>query len=133
MSRRGSNPAPGWFNGQGHGAGWPLTCDSRSPIKTARARREPVVPDAMRTEHGPAPLRHGWLRSSATRIGSVGRAQQGRSLPATYGVRGAFMSSWASDSANLATHSLQMKISVSLAKSWESLTGYSAPKMVCTC
>jgi hypothetical protein len=41
--------------------------------------------------------------------------------------------SWASDSANLVTHSLQMKISVSLAKLWGSLTGYSAPKSVCTC
>ena len=54
-------------------------------------------------------------------------------LPATYSVRGAFRLSWASDSANLVTHSLQMKISVSLAKSWGSLTGYSAPKSVCTC
>jgi hypothetical protein len=39
----------------------------------------------------------------------------------------------ASDSANLATHSLQMKIGVSLAKLLGSLTGYSAPKRVCTC
>jgi hypothetical protein len=64
----------------------------------------------------------------------IGRpARQGRSRPATYGVRGAFRLSWVSDSANLVTHSLQMKISVSLAKSWGSLTGYSAPKSVCTC
>jgi hypothetical protein len=50
-----------------------------------------------------------------------------------YGVRGAVGVSWPSDFANLVTHSLQMKISVSLAKSWGSLTGYSAPKSVCTC
>jgi hypothetical protein len=73
------------------------------------------------------------LRSSATRdrIGRPGTARP--SLPATYVVRGAFGVPWASDSANLVTHSLQMKISVSLAKSWGSLTGYSAPKSVCTC
>ena len=65
--------------------------------------------------------------------GLAGRARQGRSLPASYGVRGAFGVPWASDSANLVTHSLQMKISVSLAKLWRSLTGYSAPKSICTC
>jgi hypothetical protein len=65
--------------------------------------------------------------------GLAGRARQGRSLPATYDVRGAFGVPWANDSANLVTHSLQMKISVSLAKLWGSLTGYSAPKSVCTC
>jgi hypothetical protein len=45
---------------------------------------------------------------------------KGPSPPVTYGVRGAFGVSWPSDSANLVTHSLQMKISVSLAKSWGS-------------
>jgi hypothetical protein len=34
---------------------------------------------------------------------------------------------------NLATHSLQMKIGVMAAKVLGSLTGYSAPKSVCTC
>jgi hypothetical protein len=56
-----------------------------------------------------------------------------RSLPAPYGVRGAFGLSCADHPANLATHSLQMKISVMTAKVLGSLTGYSAPYSVCTC
>jgi hypothetical protein len=62
------------------------------------------------------------LRSSATRDQSAGRARQGRSLPATYVMPGALGLSWASDSANLATHSLQMKISVMMARVLGSLT-----------
>ncbi len=62
------------------------------------------------------------LRSSATRDRSAGRVRQGRSLPATYVMPGALELSWASDSANLATQSLQMKISVMMAKVLGSLT-----------
>jgi hypothetical protein len=33
-----------------------MTCGSCVPVVTAPARWTPVVPDAVRTEHGPAPL-----------------------------------------------------------------------------
>ena len=39
------NPAPRWFGGRGRGGGCRLTCDSRSPTLTARARLGPAVPD----------------------------------------------------------------------------------------
>jgi hypothetical protein len=54
--RRDSNPAPGCFAVRGRDGEGPLTCDPDSPTLTARARRGPAVPDAVRTQHGPAPL-----------------------------------------------------------------------------
>jgi hypothetical protein len=50
---RGSNPVPGCFAVRGRSGGWPVTCDCDLPTVTARARREPAVADAMRTQHGP--------------------------------------------------------------------------------
>ena len=48
-----SNPAPGCFAVPGRDGERPLTCDADSPTLTARARRGPAVPDAVRTQHGP--------------------------------------------------------------------------------
>ena len=36
-----------------------MTCDSDSPTVTVHARRGPAVPDAVRTQRGPASLRNG--------------------------------------------------------------------------
>jgi hypothetical protein len=52
---RGSNPAPGCFIFRGRDSERPLTCDAESPTLTTRDRRVPAVPDAVRTQHGPAP------------------------------------------------------------------------------
>jgi hypothetical protein len=38
------------------------SCDLYLPVVTARVQPEPVAPNAVRTQHGPVPLR-GWLRS----------------------------------------------------------------------
>ena len=84
---RGSNPAPGYSVASGQGGEGHVTCDSRSPKLTARARREPGVPNLMRTQRGPGvsgPVRSRTppaLRSSATRDRSAGRARQGRCKP----------------------------------------------------
>jgi hypothetical protein len=51
--RRDSNPAPCCFAIRGRGGGCRVTCDACSPAVTARARREPAVPDAARTQRGP--------------------------------------------------------------------------------
>jgi hypothetical protein len=50
---RGSNPSPCCCAVRGRSGGWHVTCDCHSPTLTARARREPAVPDAVRTQHGP--------------------------------------------------------------------------------
>jgi hypothetical protein len=50
---RGSNPAPSCFAGQGRSGECRVTCGSRMPAVTDRARRGPAVPDAVRTQHGP--------------------------------------------------------------------------------
>ena len=52
--RRGSNPAPRCFASPRRGGGRSVTCDSELPTVTARARRGPAVPDAVRTQRGPA-------------------------------------------------------------------------------
>jgi hypothetical protein len=49
-----SNPAPPCFAGRGRSGGRRVTCDSRSPGVTARARPGPAVPGAVRTQRGPA-------------------------------------------------------------------------------
>ena len=51
---RGSNPVQRCSAIRGQSAGPPVTCDSHSPSMTARARRGPAVPDAVRTQHGSA-------------------------------------------------------------------------------
>ena len=62
-------------------------------------------------------------RSGPPRPGTDRPAGHGKAdLPATYVMPGALGLSWASDSANLATHSSQMKISVMMAKVLGSLT-----------
>ena len=48
-----SNPAPGCFAVRGRSGGPPVTCDSDLPTVTARARQEPAVSDAVRTQRGP--------------------------------------------------------------------------------
>jgi hypothetical protein len=50
---RGANPERCCFAVRGRGRGLPVTCDPDSPTVTARARRGPPVPDAVRTQHGP--------------------------------------------------------------------------------
>jgi hypothetical protein len=50
---RGSNPVQCFSAVQGRSGGPPMTCDPHSPTMTARARRGPAVPDAMRTQRGP--------------------------------------------------------------------------------
>ena len=53
LGRWDSNPAPRCFALRGRSGGCRVTCDSRSPGVTARARPGPAVPDAMRTQRGP--------------------------------------------------------------------------------
>jgi hypothetical protein len=48
-----SNPVPCCSAGRGRGGEGRVTCDSGSPDVTARARGEPAVTDAMRTQRGP--------------------------------------------------------------------------------
>jgi hypothetical protein len=48
-----SNPAPACFAGRGGSGGCRVTCDSRSPGVTARARPGPAVPGGVRTQCGP--------------------------------------------------------------------------------
>jgi hypothetical protein len=55
---RGSNPVPCCSAVRGRSGGPPVTCDPHSPTVTARARRGPAVPDAMRTERGPRCMCH---------------------------------------------------------------------------
>jgi hypothetical protein len=50
---RGSNPVPCCFALCGRSIAGFVTCDSELPTVTARACREPAVPDAARTQHGP--------------------------------------------------------------------------------
>jgi hypothetical protein len=63
--RGGLNPAPCCPAGRGRSADRRVTCDSRSPTLTARARREPAVSGAARTERDQAAcserLGAGWL------------------------------------------------------------------------
>jgi hypothetical protein len=54
---RGSKPPPSCSSGRGPGHEGTATCGSFRPVVTGRARRGPAVPDATRTQHGPAPLR----------------------------------------------------------------------------
>jgi hypothetical protein len=65
---RGSNPVPCCFAVRGRDGRRPLTCDADLPMLTARARRGPVVPDAVRTQHGPASL--DYLLAKPDRAGS---------------------------------------------------------------
>jgi hypothetical protein len=51
--RSDSKPPPPQLSGRGLRRAKPLTCGSYSPTATARARRGPAVPDAVRTQHGP--------------------------------------------------------------------------------
>jgi hypothetical protein len=103
-------------------------------IETKRDFESRCGTDPARTK-GPVPSGRERLRRSGPPRPGTGSAGHGKAdpCPTPYGVPGAFGPSWASDAANLVTHSSQMKISVSLAKLLESLTGYSAPKRVCTC
>jgi hypothetical protein len=55
---RGSNPVRCCSAVRGRSGGPPVTCDPHSPTVTARARRGPAVPDAMRTERGPRCMCH---------------------------------------------------------------------------
>jgi hypothetical protein len=49
-----------------------VTCDSGSPVLTARARREPAVSAAARTQHGPGPrLPRAWEAPRATPHGLI--------------------------------------------------------------
>jgi hypothetical protein len=49
-----SNPLPPWSGDRGHGQEGPATCDSFVPVVTAPARPYPQIPDAVRTQRGPA-------------------------------------------------------------------------------
>jgi hypothetical protein len=93
----------------------PLSTVCRSAADPARTKAARLVADAC----GARVLRD---------QGPDGPAGNGKvDLPATYGVGGVPELPWANHPANLATHSLQMKISVMTAKVSGSLTGYSAP------
>ena len=70
---RGSNPAPGCFAVQANNGEWPEACDADSPTLTARARRGPAVPDAVRTQHGPG------RRATASLGSTLGPLGTGRS------------------------------------------------------
>src|SRR4029453_11702518 len=74
LGRWDSNPPSRSFISRRPGGEGRLTCGWCIPVVTARALRGPAVPDAVRTQHGPAPLRHGtagpvWPRSSIDSLG----------------------------------------------------------------
>ena len=77
---RGSNPAPGCFAVQANNGEWPVACDADSLTLTARARRGPAVPDAVRTQHGPG------RRATASLGSTLGPLGTGRSY--SLGVHG---------------------------------------------
>jgi hypothetical protein len=54
---RGSNPVPPCFAVRGSRDECRVTCDSRTPAVTASVRLRPPLPDAVRTQRGPGPLR----------------------------------------------------------------------------
>jgi hypothetical protein len=54
---RSSNPPPQYRSGRGPGREDALACGSSMPVVTAHVRRQPAVPDAVRTQRGPAEFR----------------------------------------------------------------------------